>query len=102
MLVALSAPRAVYIGHTSQDDTDDNVSGFVAGQGAGQGSSTDPASNPWKLYSKSGFKLTQVPAAGTAHYWDTNGYVGYHRRTGAHGLTIQDWKHYLDFAAARM
>lgn len=102
MLIALSAPRAVYIGTTSQDDTDDNVGAFVAGQGAGQGTSTDPASNPWKLYGKSGFKLTQVPAGGTAAYWDRNGYVGYHRRRGAHGLTIQDWKHYIDFAAVRM
>ena len=85
-LVALIAPRPVYVASASLDKWADPRNEFR---------SALHASPVYKLYGKQGLSLTEMPAVGEA---DNNGWVGYHLREGKHNITAWDWAHYIRFA----
>ena len=89
-LVALMAPRAVYVASASEDQWADPRGEFLACVHADPvyrllgttalGGSAPPEEMP---------ALDQPLQAGT---------IGYHIRTGKHDVTAEDWQHYLRFA----
>jgi hypothetical protein len=85
MLVALAAPRAVYIASAVEDRWADPKGEFLSGLHA------EPAFN---LFGKKGYGVTEQPAIDTP-VGDT---VAYHIRTGIHDVTRYDWEQYLKFA----
>nr|MDA3924245.1 acetylxylan esterase [Kiritimatiellia bacterium] len=86
MLIALMAPRLVYVASASGDDW--------AGQ-PGEFRSCVLASPAWKLYGLKGLEQTIFPQPDSPIQI---GCVGYHMRSGKHNLTEYDWKCYMDFA----
>ena len=86
MLVALMAPRLVYVASATGDPW--------AGP-AGEFQSCVLASPLWKLYGLKGVEETVFPKPDSPVH---KGCVGYHLRNGKHNLTEYDWKCYMDFA----
>jgi hypothetical protein len=85
MLLALAAPRALYIASASQDLNADPKGEFL---------SAKEASKIWNLYGMKGLSENDMPPCDQS----VGEQVGYHIRTGAHGITGSDWQHYYDFA----
>lgn len=86
MLIALMAPRLVYVASATEDDW--------AGQ-PGEFQSCVLASPAWELYGLEGLEATTFPAPDAPIHI---GCIGYHLRSGKHDLTEYDWKCYMDFA----
>ncbi len=86
MLIALMAPRLVYVASASED-------GWV-GQ-PGEFHSCVLASPLWQLYGLKGLEATAFPEPEAPIH---RGRIGYHLRSGKHGLSEYDWKCYMDFA----
>ena len=86
MLIALMAPRLVYVASASKDDW--------AGQ-PGEFRSCVLASPAWKLYGLKGLDENIFPKPDSPIQ---RGAVGYHLRSGKHNLTEYDWHRYMDFA----
>lgn len=84
-LVALCAPRPVYIASAQGDRWADPRGEFLAAKYAGP---------VYELFGKKGVGIEDMPAVNTP-VGDT---VGYHMRTGKHDVTDYDWARYLDFA----
>jgi hypothetical protein len=84
-LVALSAPRPVYIASATQDRWADPNGEFLSAKHAA------PA---FKLLGAGGFPAEKQPPPNTP----VMGALGYHLRTGKHDVTDYDWSRYLDFA----
>lgn len=84
-LIALLAPRLVYVASA----TDDAWAGP-----RGEFESCVLASPAWELYGKKGVVAEAFPAPDTPLQ---NGCIGYHLRTGKHDLTLYDWQRYMDF-----
>ncbi|MBL9216133.1 MAG: alpha/beta hydrolase, partial [Opitutaceae bacterium] len=87
LLIALAAPRLVYVASATEDAWADPAAEFRA---------CVEASPVWSLFGQPGLLggATQPPP-------DTprpEGRIGYHLRTGDHALTLSDWEKYLDFA----
>ncbi len=85
MLVALMAPRPVYISTAEQDFWGDPRGSFLSGKFA------EPAFN---LFGKSGLGVDEMPGVETP----VGDFIGYHNRKGGHGLNEYDWEQYLNFA----
>jgi len=85
MLVALAAPRAVYIASAEEDHWADPKGEFLAGLHA------QPV---FTLFGKKGYGVNEQPAP-NAPTGDT---IRYHIRTGKHDITRYDWEQYLPFA----
>ncbi len=85
MLLALCAPRPLYVSSASEDVWADPHSEFLAAQMA------EPA---YKLYGKQGLKECEFPRENQPI---KNGCVGYHNRQGVHGCRRYDWEQYLLF-----
>ena len=85
MLVALAAPRPVYIASATNDKWADPKGEFLSGLHAGP---------IYKLFGLNGIDAAEQPKPENP-VGDT---IGYHLRTGKHAVTAYDWKQYLDFA----
>ncbi len=84
-LLALAAPRPVYVASATEDLHADPKGEFLAAKFA------EPV---YALYGKKGLGVDTQPAP-EHPIGDT---VGYHLRTGAHNILAYDWDQYLAFA----
>jgi hypothetical protein len=86
MLAALIAPRLLCIASASEDLWADPEGEFLSGKAAGR---------VYQLFGLEGLKADRQPPVDSPRQ---EGSIGYHLRTGPHGLTEYDWKCYMDFA----
>lgn len=85
MLIALSAPRAVYVASAEKDQWADP---------RGEMLSLFHAGPVFKLFDRQGLPTDDMPQIDQPIETD----VGYHIRTGRHDVTRFDWQQYLNFA----
>jgi len=86
MLIALMAPRPVYIASAKGDQWADPKGEFLSGLYAEQ---------VYTLYALSGIQDEIFPSLNNPYL---DGFIGYHIRSGDHDLTYYDWKQFLIFA----
>jgi len=85
-LVALVAPRPIYIASAGDDNWADQKGEFLGGKGA------EPV---YALYGLPGIGVDSQPAIDVAVH---EGYIGYHNRTGPHAVLRYDWEQFIQFA----
>ena len=84
-LIALVAPRPVYIASATKDLWADPKGEFLGGKLA------EPV---YTLFGKKGLGVDAPPAADIS----VGDSIGYHARTGEHNILLFDWEQYMDFA----
>lgn len=89
-LLALIAPRPVYVASAQEDRWADPRGEFLALQEAGK---------VYALYKYDTLRDCSFPAP-DEHLW--KGQCGYHMRTGIHDVTDFDWQSYIEFANERL
>ena len=85
MLIALIAPRPVYIASAEEDEWADPRGEYLSGY---------HAAGVYNLYHPTVLDINS-PERNTPLL---NSRIGYHIRSGRHGITKYDWQQYLDFA----
>jgi hypothetical protein len=85
MLLALIAPRPLYVASAEEDRGSDPRGEFLAAVNAGP---------VYALLGKHGIGTDQMPGL----HQPVGGAVAYHIRAGQHDVTAYDWDRYLDFA----
>ncbi len=88
MLLALIAPRLLYVSSATQDQWADPQSEFLSAVLAGEA---------YRLYGLKGLEAEGFPEQDSPLH---GGQIGYHLRTGQHDLTLYDWNRYMDFLEA--
>lgn len=86
MLIALAAPRPIYIASAVDDQWADPKGEFLSGKFA---------SPVYALFGKKGVVASEQPAIDQP----VGDFIGYHIRTGKHDVTDFDWTQYLGFAS---
>lgn len=86
MLISLIAPRPVYVTSSDKDLWADPRGEFLACKHAGP---------VYELLGLEGLGIGRMPALDKPV---KKGTIGYHVKTGGHGLTEYDWKNFMDFA----
>jgi hypothetical protein len=84
-LIALAAPRPVYVASASDDRWADPRGEFLAAKHAGA---------VYEMLGKEGVGTPEMPGIGES----AGGHVGYHLREGGHGIEAWDWERYVAFA----
>lgn len=84
-LIALMAPRPVYIASATEDRWADPKGEFLSGK---------YASDVYALFGLQGLMADTPPAPDTS----IGASIGYHARTGRHNIAAFDWDRYMDFA----
>jgi len=84
-LVALIAPRPVYVASAEEDLWADPRGEFLSARAAGP---------VYDLFGLQGLPVTEMPAI----HQPAQGSVAYHIRAGGHDVTRYDWEQYLTFA----
>lgn len=84
-LLALIAPRPLYVASAEEDEWADPKGEFLSALNA------NPA---YQLYDLPGLPVTEMPKVNEP----VVGTIGYHIRTGKHNVTDYDWEQYLSFA----
>lgn len=85
MLIALMAPRPVYIATAEQDHWGDPRGSFLAAKAA------EPV---YALFGEPGLGVEDMPAVATP----VGDWIGFHNRKGSHGIDDYDWEQFLNFA----
>ncbi|MCK5271182.1 MAG: hypothetical protein KAJ52_01350, partial [Sedimentisphaerales bacterium] len=86
LLIALMAPRPVYVASADKDLWADPRGEFLSCKNA------EPV---YHLLGLKGLEVEDMPALDSPVQ---KGRIGYHVRTGSHALTEYDWQQYMDFA----
>ena len=85
MLLALVAPRGLYVASANEDLWADPRGEFLSAKAAGAA---------YRLLGKKPLPTDEMPPLDTS----VQGQIGYHVRTGRHDVKEFDWKSYMDFA----
>jgi hypothetical protein len=84
MLIALIAPRPVYIATAEKDYWGDQYGSFLSGKFA------EPVYN---LFNEKGLGVDKMPAVEKP----VGDFIGFHNRKGGHDLNKYDWEQFLNF-----
>lgn len=85
MLLALIAPRPLYIASAEDDKWADPKGEFLSAKAA------EPV---YALYHLQGLTVNEMPAVNSP----VGATIGYHVRSGKHDITLYDWQQYIAFA----